>query len=113
MQNTRLNSLTSQLLGRFVGFLRNPWRRLSLVIIGFLSGNFLATIIATVAGQRSTLDVQIALVLVLLVEATSWLVYRSDRLNTAPERPLILEVLNNAKIGLLYGLFVEAFKLGS
>jgi len=114
MQNTRLNSLTSQLLGRFFGFLRNPWRRLSLLIIGFLGGNFLATIIATVAGQRSTLDVEISLVLMLLVELISWLVYRTDRrLEASPERPLLLEILNNAKLGLLYGLFVEAFKLGS
>jgi energy-coupling factor transporter transmembrane protein EcfT len=114
MQNTRLNSLISQLLARFVGFVRNPWRRLSLLIIGFLGGNFLATIIATVAGQRASLDVQSALVLVLIVELINWLVYRNDqRPDRLPERPLLLELLNNAKIGLLYGLFVEAFKLGS
>ncbi|MBW4464358.1 MAG: DUF565 domain-containing protein [Pegethrix bostrychoides GSE-TBD4-15B] len=114
MQNTRLNSLISQLSGRFVGFLQNPWRRLSLLIIGLLSGNFLATIVATVAGQRSTLDVEIALLLLLLVELTSWIVYRGDpRGSTSPQRPLLLETLNNVKIGLLYGLFVEAFKLGS
>lgn len=114
MQNTRLNGLIGQLLGRFVGFLRNPWRRLSLLIIGFLSGTFLATTIATIAGQRAVLDVEIALALVLLVELTSWLAYRTDRrLDAASNRPLLLEILNNAKIGLVYGLFVEAFKLGS
>ncbi len=114
MQNTRLNGLTSQLLGRFVGFLGNPWRRLSLLIIGFLGGNFLASIVSTVAGQRSTLDVQIALLQVLFIEAISWIVYRrSRRLDQSPERPLLLETLNNLKIGFLYGMFVEAFKLGS
>lgn len=114
MQNTRLNSLVSELLGRFVGFLLNPWRRLSLVIIGFLGGSFVATTIATVAGQRAILDVQVALVLVLLVELSSWVVYGSDRRrDRSTERPLLLEILNNVKIGTMYGLFVEAFKLGS
>ena len=114
MQNTRLNGLVSQLLGRFVGFLRNPWRRLSLVIIGFLSGSFLATTIASIAGQRAILDVEISLVLVLIVELINWVVYSGDRrLEVSEERPLLIEILNNVKIGTVYGLFVEAFKLGS
>jgi hypothetical protein len=114
MQNTRLSTLVSQLSGRFIGFLRNPWRRLSLLIIGFLGGNFLASIISTVAGQRTTLDIIAAFLLVVFVEISSWLVYRTDRqLAPSEQRLLLLEFLNDIKIGITYGMFVEAFKLGS
>jgi hypothetical protein len=114
MQNTRLSTLFDRLSGRFVRFLRNPWRRLSVLIISLLGGNFLATTVSTVAGQRATLDVVVALILVLLVELISWMVYASDRAAlTDAQRPLLLEILNGTKIGLTYGLFVEAFKLGS
>lgn len=115
MQNTRFSTLIEQSLSRFVGFLRNPWRRLSLLIISLLGGNLLATTISTVAGQRADLDVLVALVLVFLAEIISWLVYRSDRRRTPAEaqRALLLEMFNGVKLGFTYGLFVEAFKLGS
>lgn len=115
MQNTRLSTLVDQTLGRFVGFFRNPWRRISLIIISLLGGNFLATTVSTVAGQRAELDVTVSLILVLLTEVVSWLVYAGDRRrNPASEqRSLLIETLNGVKLGLMYGLFVEAFKLGS
>lgn len=114
MQNTRLSTLVDQLSGRFVTFLRNPWRRTSLLIIGLLGGNFLATTVSTVAGQRANLDVVVSLVLVLFTEIVSWLIYRDRRRTRFDEqRSLLLEVFNGIKLGLTYGLFVEAFKLGS
>lgn len=113
MQDTRLSTLVDRISGRFVGFLRNPWRRTSLLIIGLLGGNFLATTVSTVAGQRADLDVIVALILVLFAEIISVLVYRGDRPRGEEQRSLLLEVLNSIKLGLTYGLFVEAFKLGS
>ncbi|MFM7427174.1 MAG: DUF565 domain-containing protein [Elainella sp.] len=114
MQNTRLTTLISRSSGQVIGFFRNPWRRLSLLVIGFLGGNFLATLISTIAGQKAELDVIAAFLLVLIVEVASWLVYRTDRqLAASQQRLLFLELLNDTKLGLLYGMFVEAFKLGS
>jgi Protein of unknown function (DUF565) len=115
MQNTRLSTLISQLSGQLIGFLRNPWRRISLLIISFLAGNFLATTISTVAGQQAELDVVAALILVFFTEVVSGLVYFNDRQRPAvlTQRPLLLEILNGIKLGTMYGLFVEAFKLGS
>jgi hypothetical protein len=118
MQNTRLNTFVDQSLGRFGRWLRNPWRRLSLVIISLLLGNFLATVFSTVAGQTADIDVIMAALLLLFTEVVSWLVYRGDRGRIQPgvrdeARPLLIELLNGTKLGLIYGLFVEAFKLGS
>ncbi len=115
MQNTRLSNIIDRQFRRFTTFLGNPWRRLSVLIITLLAGNFFATLISTIAGQKAELDVVAAMVLVLVSEGISWLVYNSDRQRPATtlQRSLLLEVLNGFKIGTTYGLFVEAFKLGS
>jgi hypothetical protein len=127
MQNTRLSNLVDGLLARFSRWLRNPWRRLSLMLISVLSGNFLATTLSTVAGQRAELDVVISVFLVATAEVISWVYYRGDASRAARRqrliaqresdaiaaRPLILEMFNGVKLGAIYGFFVEAFKLGS
>lgn len=115
MQNTRLNRIVDVVLERSLNGLQNPWRRLSLVLISVLFGNFLATAIATISGQNADWDVVVAAVLVVLTEVVSWLVYRNSRSRQQPEpQPrLVLEILNGVKIGLIYGFFIEAFKIGS
>ncbi|MBD3882890.1 DUF565 domain-containing protein [Phormidium tenue FACHB-886] len=115
MQNTRLNILVDGLVGQFSRWLQNPWRRLSVLLISLLGGNFLATTVSTVAGQKADIDVVVAGLLVLITELVSWLMYRFDRRRPRQDEPnpLIFELLNGVKLGLTYGLFVEAFKLGS
>lgn len=117
MQNTRLNTLVSVVSDRFRNWLFNPWRRLSLGIISLLFGNFFAIAISSIAGQTADLDVVISLFLLLFVEFVSRVVYRRppsvDPSGAVRKSPLLLELLNTFKIGMVYGLFVEAFKLGS
>ena len=121
----------------------NPWRRLSIILISLLFGNFFATAVSATTGQLAKLDVTIAAVLVLMVEFISWLYYRftprqqrerirartsqSTDLSSAQNasaiagidsgpmraRSTLAESLNAFKLGVIYGLFVEAFKLGS
>ncbi len=128
MQDTRLSRILNGSIGQLGGWLQNPWRRISLVGLGLLFGNFLATAISTVSGQRAESDVIASIVVVGVTEAVSWYVYRrsqrpdfqrpdfksSDRGQPpfGPE-PFVPELLNALKIGLTYGLFMEAFKLGS
>ena len=146
MQRTRLNTLVNQTTLRFRQWVFNPWRRLAVVLISLLFGNFFATAIAATAGQAAKLDVTISAVLVLVVEFISWLYYRlSPRrlpggffpggrsvspdgeinplgpgsqpidtdLGPVRSRSTVAEALNAFKLGMIYGLFVEAFKLGS
>jgi hypothetical protein len=110
MQNTRLSTLFDTIADGLGSFFRNPWRRLSLLLISLLLGNFLGTAISTVSGQQADLDILVAAILVLGTEAISRLAYRSSP-NMA--RSLPVQILNALKIGLTYSLFVEAFKLGS
>jgi hypothetical protein len=110
MQNTRLSTLFDTLTNALGGWLRNPWRRLSVLIISLLFGNFLASAISTIAGQKAELDIVAAVFLVAGTELISRLAYSG---NTELGRSLLVQLLNMIKIGMIYGLFVEAFKLGS
>ncbi|PSB24280.1 DUF565 domain-containing protein [Stenomitos frigidus] len=110
MQNTRLNSLVDVTIERLNGWLSNPWRRSSVLIISLLFGNYLGPAISLVAGQRGQLDIVVAALLVALMELVSVVVYRRKPQAT---RSLLLDCLNAIKVGLTYSLFVDAFKLGS
>lgn len=111
MQNTRLNTLVSTLNSQFEGWFSNPWRRLSLQVIGLLFGFFLGTAISTETGQSAQWDVTAAGTLVLFTEFYSRFYYRTNR--PGVQRSLLVEVLNTLKIGITFSLFIEAFKLGS
>ncbi|MGB3493816.1 MAG: DUF565 domain-containing protein [Elainellaceae cyanobacterium] len=118
MQNTRLTILVGRSLDQLTLWLNNPWRRLSIIVIGLLIGNFAATVVSTTAGQSADNDILISLLLLGFTELTSWFVYGTRRLAIETNRPprqklLGIELLNSVKIGLVFGLFVEAFKLGS
>lgn len=111
MQNTRLNNLVDVVGARLAGWLRNPWRRLSLMVISLLLGIFLGTAISTSAGQVAEWDIIAAAILVVFTESASWIFYSVTRRRGM--RSLVIDMLNALKIGLTYSLFVEAFKLGS
>jgi hypothetical protein len=113
MQNTRLNRLLGTTTDRLTGWLKNPWRRTSVWLISLLLGNFLASAISTIAGQSASLDVYVAAILVAICELTSWIVYGPTGAAVPPERRSLLQATNALKIGLLFGIFVEALKLGS
>lgn len=109
-QNTRLNRIIDDAGDRLNQGLRNPWRRLSLLVISLLFGFLLASVVSSFSGQRAEQDMVVAAIMVLLTELASRIIYgRGQQLRGI----LWAEVLNGLKIGFTYGLFVEAFKLNS
>jgi hypothetical protein len=110
MQNTRLNNLFDTIARRSGQWFFNPWRRLSLLVISFLFGFFLGTVVSTTAGQKAELDVVVAAFLVFFTEIGSRLVYGRSFLS---KPSLWVEALNLLKVGFTYSLFIEALKLGS
>jgi hypothetical protein len=116
MQNTRLNNLINFFIARLRLWLINPWRRVSIWIIGLLFGFFLGTATSTVAGQMAQLDITVAAILLIVVEIINRIVYGrtgGNELGFVNRRAFWIEVLNATKIGFVYSMFVEAFKLGS
>jgi hypothetical protein len=110
MQNTRLNNLFDTIANSLGQWFANPWRRISLLLISFLFGFFLGSAVSTTAGQRAELDIVVAAFLVILTEITSRIFY--SRSFFAP-KALWVDALNYLKVGFIYSLFLEAFKLGS
>jgi Protein of unknown function (DUF565) len=117
MQNTRLSTIISVSVARISQWSRNPWRRTSFILISLLLGFFLASVVSTASGAKSEQDVVTAAIVVLIVELTNRYVYSAKRLTSADgsvaPKLLTTEILNSIKLGLVYGLFLEAFKLGS
>lgn len=109
MQNTRFNQLIDGSLAQLNIWFSNPWRRFSAIALSFALGFFVGAAASLIAGQIASWDVVAAALLVVLVELISRLAYSGKQsLNS-----FILNLLNAFKIGAIYSLFVEAFKLGS
>lgn len=112
MQRTRLNTLIERTGTELTQFFSNPWRRISLILLGLLFGFFVGAAVSTTAGQDAQWDVVGAALLLLFTELTSRFVY-GQRVNSGNSRSLWMEILNCFKMGIIYSLFLEAFKLGS
>jgi L-lactate permease len=117
VQNTRLNTLVNVSQARLARWLSNPWRRTSLSVISLLFGFLLASIFTTSFGARSDWDTFTAGLIVLLSELISRFVYSPSRQvlsdGSLAKRSLSSTMLNCLKLGVLYGMCLEAFKLGS
>lgn len=103
-QSTRLQRSFGGLVQQLETWAVNPWRRLSALSIAALFGFLVGSAITSVAGVLGQMDPVGALIVVLGTEATV-------RLRRAGSPTLVEQVLNVSRIGLLYGLFLEAFKL--
>ncbi|MDR5639260.1 MULTISPECIES: DUF565 domain-containing protein [unclassified Thermosynechococcus] len=110
MQQTRLNTLLDRLGAGIQEQLKNPWRRLATLSIAFLFGVFLGLAISSSAGQLGYLDIVASSIVAIIAEVISAMFY-SDRWKL--RQTLFGEILNALKFGLLYGLFLVAFLLGS
>ncbi len=106
MQQTRLNDLLTTGSELIISQLRRRWYVHSLRLIALLGGFLGASLISTWAGQRGILDITISIILLAFIEGINWLIYGQQWLTGKAS-------LNLFKIGLLFGLAVEAFKLSS
>ena len=111
MQRTRLNTLFDVTQNRLNELFTNPWRRISLSLISLLLGFFVGQAVSTTAGQAAYWDITMAVFLLLFTEFINRIFYGGRRNNK--KRLFWLDILNIFKIGMVYSLYLEAFKLGS
>lgn len=86
--------------------------------VGILFGFFLANALATILGQTGDWGILSSGILVAFIESTNRIIYTNKKTFTSSKGVYkkiteILNFINYIKIGMLYGFFVEAFKLGS
>jgi hypothetical protein len=108
LQRTRLQQSLGGAWPRLEQWARNPWRRLSLLLIVLLSTFFIGNAVSTLIGARAFLDPPAALICVVLIEVA---VRARKPLLRLPGDRLGLQLLDMTRIGFCYGLLLEGFKL--
>ena len=106
LQSTRLQNNVGQAIQRLDQLALNPWRRLSLLALSGLIGFLIGSAITSVAGVLGQMDPVAALLVVLGAELTI-----RRRRSSEPSLILLQQLLDLGRIGFLYGLFLEGFKL--
>lgn len=109
-QATRLELAQRKLAGALLTQVRRNWRGGSLALLGLLVGyylcqNLMAVLIVRIPGGRPV----VVLALVLIVEAIVRL--RSQMVRTEPNLGWV--VADNLRLGAIYAVVLEAFKLGT
>jgi hypothetical protein len=107
-QQTRFQRQLANAGERLVTWATNPWRRWSLQLITLLLSFSLGGVVASIAGQIGQIDPVGALLCVLAME---WAVRARGKLRRHRGDNLPLQLLDMARIGLLYGLLLDGFKL--
>lgn len=107
-QQTRFQRQLVHAGDQLVNWARNPWRRWSLQLITLLLSFSLGGVVASIAGQIGQIDPVGALLCVLTLE---WAVRARGRLRQRQGDRLPLQLLDMARVGLLYGLLLDGFKL--
>ena len=107
-QSTGFNRNIINVIQRLNLWTDNPWRRFSLLIIIFLSAFFLGSSIGMINGVLALMDPIGAFFTVVILE----IMVRARRLWPNQKRAsIVIQILDIARVGLLYGLLLEGFKL--
>nr|YP_009391818.1 hypothetical protein [Acrosorium ciliolatum]ARW59962.1 hypothetical protein [Acrosorium ciliolatum] len=79
----------------------------SLHIINLMLGFFIASAISTIPAQTGDWGIISGAIIITINEILSKIIYKHNK------KYILLYFINDIKIGIIYGLFVDAFKLGS
>lgn len=108
LQKTRLQISFGEATSRLDWWAENPWRRASLMLIALGASFALGNSIGAIAGALALMDPVAALITVAIWE----LMVRTRRhWARDQQKHLGRDLLDMARIGLLYGLLLEGFKL--
>nr|YP_010338286.1 hypothetical protein MW410_pgp144 [Bangia atropurpurea]UNJ18236.1 hypothetical protein [Bangia atropurpurea] len=108
MTKTKLSKFLSYLLKNITSSLYYSLSELTTGLISLLLGFFISTSLSTIPGQTGDWGIIAASIIVAGTEIISKIVYSNKQ-----KWVTRINLVNNFKIGITYGLFVDAFKLGS
>nr|NP_053824.1 ORF20 [Porphyra purpurea]P51214.1 RecName: Full=Uncharacterized protein ycf20 [Porphyra purpurea]AAC08100.1 hypothetical chloroplast ORF 20 [Porphyra purpurea] len=108
MIRTKLSIFFSYFVQNLSSRLYYSLNELTAGLISLLLGFFISTGLSTIPGQTGDWGIIAASLIVAAIELVSKIVYSNKK-----KYGVRINLLNNLKIGITYGLFVDAFKLGS
>ena len=94
----------------------NQFNLISIQLLNMLLGFFIATALSTIQAQTGDWSIVVAAIIVTNQELISKMVYQIPYLKDTESKNTMrkfLKYCNSLKIGIIYGLFIDAFKLGS
>ena len=109
MQNTKLNDFLNAISLYLSTSLIGPWKRRSLGLISLLLGYYIGSNITAYFLQKAGQRPLVVLGMVIIVEI---LIRSRTRVKGNPW-PLLWLAIDNIRIGSVYAVVLEAFKLGS
>ena len=108
MQNTRFSDINNKISELFFGFLESSWRSKSVNLISILLGYFLFANFITKFISEGQNELIMVPIIILFLEAI---------IRIRPKRKsqlfLVWSISDKLRIGAIYALILEAFKLGS
>ena len=113
---TNLELQASSIIIFIKNFIDYKLAHLSLQLLSVLLGFFISTALSTIPAQTGDWGIIAAAIIVTNQEIISKVIYQKNIKSFYQHYiPLkkFLQYCNSIKIGILYGLFVDAFKLGS
>ena len=109
VQDTRLSKVQQRLGRRLKPSFTGPWAQRSLVLIALLSGFFLGSNLTVHLDNAISLRTFSAMIVLAICEC---LVRLRSRVEQSP-LPFAWHVVDNLRLGLVYAVVLEAFKVGS
>lgn len=109
LQATRFDRLQRRLGDGLFGALRGSWRRRSLSVLAVLLGFYVGQNLTALLLERLLFRPLVVLLLVLLIELVVRL--RTRLVGDVPSLGWV--ICDNLRIGLVFSVVLEAFKLGS
>ncbi len=107
-QETRFQTTIAEAGLQLQRWALNPWRRFSLLMLTLLLSFVIGVGLGTISGSMDLSDVIAAVVCVAVLEIS----VRSRRILTRRDGDrLALQLVDTTRMGLLYGLLLEGFKL--
>jgi hypothetical protein len=107
-QQTRFQARVAQAKQSLERWAANPWRRMSLLLIVLLISFSIGGVVGSITGAFSQLDPLGALVCVVAIELA---IRARGPLIRRRGDDLALQLIDMGRIGLLYGLLLDGFKL--
>ncbi|MFM7641437.1 MAG: DUF565 domain-containing protein [Cyanobium sp.] len=107
-QQTRFQASIAEANARLQDWAINPWRRLSLLLLTLLISFVVGVGLGTISGALNLMDLIGAVICVAVLEFS---IRNRRNLRQGDRHQLLLNLVDMARVGLLYGLLLEGFKL--
>jgi len=85
------------------------FKHFSVNIVSLLLGFYISTILSTIPAQTGDWNIINASIIITINEIFSKFFYSYYKTH----KPIFMDIINSVKVGIIYGLFVDSFKLGS